>query len=213
MLFRSEEALQPHRSLITSFQYYAAAMAVMFMMMSGTVSLESIAVEKRNLTWDRLMSSPTSPAFLIVGKFLAVLFVNSFQFVVLLLGTSLLYKVSWGDNLLMALSAGVCYAVAVSGLSLFVAAIIPSSNVSLAVWSIGVQISAALGGSMVPLSIFPRVLQSIARISPNFWGIRMFTALMGGEALQLTHVLPLLTIGLVAVCIGGSLLMLRQRRA
>ena len=208
-----EEAVQPHRSLITSFQYYAAAMAVMFMMMSGTVSLESIAVEKRNLTWDRLMSSPTSPAFLIVGKFLAVLFVNSFQFVVLLLGTSLLYKVSWGDNLLMALSAGVCYAVAVSGLSLFVAAIIPSSNVSLAVWSIGVQISAALGGSMVPLSIFPRVLQSIARISPNFWGIRMFTALMGGEALQLTHVLPLLTIGLVAVCIGGSLLMLRQRRA
>ena len=147
------------------------------------------------------------------GKFLAVLFVNSFQFVVLLLGTSLLYKVSWGDNLLMALSAGVCYAVAVSGLSLFVAAIIPSSNVSLAVWSIGVQISAALGGSMVPLSIFPRVLQSIARISPNFWGIRMFTGLMGGEALQLTHVLPLLTIGLVAVCIGGSLLMLRQRRA
>lgn len=208
-----EEVAHPHRSLLSAFQYYAAAMAVMFMMMSGNVGLESIAVEKRNLTWDRLMSSPTSPASLIGGKFLAVLLVNSLQFIVLMLGTSLLYKVSWGDNVFMVIVAGVCYGVAVSGLSLLVAATIPSSNVGLAVWGIGVQICAALGGSMVPLMILPKAIQSFARITPNFWGLRMFTALMGGEALQFSYVLPLLLIGLVGLSIGGGKLILAQRRA
>ncbi|MDP3487628.1 MAG: ABC transporter permease [Bacillota bacterium] len=208
-----EEVAQPHRSLISSFQYYAAAMAVMFMMSAGSVGLQSIASEKRNLTWERLLSSPTSPGFVVIGKFFAVLLVNSLQFMVLMLGTTFVYKVAWGDSMLMVMAAGVCYAVAVSGLSLLVAALVPSSKVSLGVWNIGVQACAALGGSMVPVMIFPNALQSIARLSPNFWGIRMFTALMGGEALRLTHVLPLLSIGVVALCIGGGQLILKQRRA
>lgn len=208
-----EEVAQPHRSLISSFQYYAAAMAVMFMMSAGAVGLQSIASEKRNLTWERLLSSPTSPGLVVIGKFFAVLLVNSLQFMVLMLGTTFVYKVSWGSNMLMVMVAGVCYAVAVSGLCLLVAALIPSSKASLGAWSIGVQACAALGGSMVPLAVFPEALQGIARISPNFWGIRMFTALMGGEALRLTHVLPLLSIGVIALCIGGGQLILKQRRA
>lgn len=208
-----EEVAEPHRSLISSFQYYAAGMAVMFMMSAGSVGLQSIASEKRNLTWERLLSSPTSPGYVVIGKFFAVLLVNSLQFMVLMLGTTFVYKVSWGDSLLTVMVAGVCYAVAVSGLSLLVAALIPSSKASLGVWNIGVQACAALGGSMMPLMVFPKALQGIARLSPNFWGIRMFTALMGGEALRLTHVLPLLSIGVLALFIGGGQLILKQRRA
>jgi len=208
-----EEVTAPHRSLISSFQYYAAAMAVMFMMMSGGVGLESIAVEKRNLTWERLLSSPTSPTTVVGGKFVAVLLVNFLQFMLLMLGTRYLYGVSWGDSTSAVLIAGACYAVAISGLSLLIAAIMPTEKVSLAVWNIGVQVCAALGGSMVPLMIFPKAIQQIARISPNYWGIRMFTALMGGESLQIAHVLPLLLIGVVALSIGGGQLIWRQRRA
>lgn len=39
---------------------------------------------------------------------------------------------------------------------------------------IGIQILAILGGSMLPIYVFPDTLQTIANVAPNKWALTSF---------------------------------------
>lgn len=45
---------------------------------------------------------------------------------------------------------------------------------------IGVQVLALLGGSMIPLALFPEALQQLAVIAPNKWALGGFLDIMNG---------------------------------
>ena len=50
------------------------------------------------------------------------------------------------------------------------------------VGSMGVQVLALLGGSMLPLSVFPETLRNIAFLTPNSWALTGFTSIMSGSS-------------------------------
>jgi ABC-type multidrug transport system permease subunit len=56
----------------------------------------------------------------------------------------------------------------------------------------------AIGGSMIPLFIMPSILQKIALLSVNYWGIQGFYDLFW-RALPLEEILPKI---LILMCIG-----------
>ncbi|ARU60189.1 hypothetical protein CBW65_03300 [Tumebacillus avium] len=189
---------------VSAKQYYAAAMAAMFLLFNATIGAKSILNERSTETLSRLLSTPTGKAQILIGKFAGTLCFALLQFGVLYLATRFLFDVEWGDQLGQTLAVAGSYAVAVSGLSMALAAVLKSEGAADIVSGVGVQICSVLGGSMLPLSQFPELLQKVALITPNAWALSSFTDIMTGAAWQALF-LPigvLLAIGAAALCFG-----------
>jgi ABC-2 type transport system permease protein len=197
------EEFSEKEAVVTSFQYYTAAMAVMFLLFAGMTGLQSIIAEQRIQTFHRLAASPLQRGQFILGKFFGILAISFTQFLVLMAGTRFIYGVSWGSRPWEAAVVALAFGIAVSGLSLMASALIREEKTLLAIWPIWVQISSALGGSMVPLAVFPPSLQVFSRFTPNYWGLQALTEVMMGRALNLVLLVPLLATGIVAVAVAS----------
>ncbi|ASS74153.1 hypothetical protein CIG75_03545 [Tumebacillus algifaecis] len=189
---------------VSAKQYYAAAMAVMFLLFNATVGAKSILNERSTETLSRLLSTPTSKLSILLGKFFGTLFFAVLQFGVLLIATTYAFGVEWGDNLGQTLAIALSYAVAVSGLSMALASVLKSEQSADVVSGIGVQIFSILGGSMLPLAQFPELLQKVALVTPNAWALISLTDIMTGTEWQALYLplVVLLTLGAAALSFG-----------
>ena len=119
----------------SAMEYYAAAMGVMFLLFAGMTGLQSIAAERRQQTLQRLLAGPASVWSFILGKFIVMLCIALSQFIILALGTALLFHVHWG-NPLWVIMVAFAYATAVSGLTLAVSAWLTDERSAIGMWSI-----------------------------------------------------------------------------
>lgn len=190
---------------VSAMQYYAAAMAAMFLLFNAMVGGKSFHQERQTETMARLIMTPTSVRSILVGKFIGTFLFAFFQFTVFMAVTYYLLKVDWGTNSLQTFFIAICYCIAVSGLSMVMAVFTTDEKMADVVGSMGVQVMALLGGSMLPLSIFPEALRNIALLTPNSWALTSFTSIMSGSTWSALW-LPagtLLLIGGIAVVIGS----------
>lgn len=168
---------------VSAMQYYAAAMAIMFMMMTAIGRAANLLEERRNGTLARMLLSPTPRAVIIGGQMLGNLVILLAQFGILMLGTHLLYGVYWGDWG-PALMLGIAFALASAGVGAAATAIFDDPKAAdVAVGIVG-NIFAALSGGMFPLYIFPDVLRAIAKLIPNYWALQGFLDLMSGVSVN-----------------------------
>ena len=189
---------------VSAKQYFAAAMAAMFMLYNAAIGAKQIINERTTETLARMLSTPTRKGFILLGKFFGTLLFSVIQFAVMVLATRFVFGVDWGNNWGQVAAVGVMYAVAVAGLSMTVASMITSEKAADLVSGIGVQICAILGGSMVPIAAFPETLQKVALVTPNAWALNSFVEIMSGTTWQALY-LPLavmLGIGAAALTIG-----------
>ncbi|MFS0863601.1 ABC transporter permease [Fredinandcohnia sp. 179-A 10B2 NHS] len=191
--------------MVTSMQYYAAAMAAMFLLFNMTVGAKSIIKERSTETLSRLLSTPTSKQSILFGKFLGVFYFATMQFFLFIVVTYLGFNVYWGDNIIQLIFVGVSYSIAVSGLSMLFAAILKEEKTADTVGGMVVQVLSLLGGSMLPLAIFPDTLKMIATIAPNNWALTSLLEIMGGTTWESIYpaIGVLLGIGIVSVLIGS----------
>lgn len=189
---------------VSGQQYYAAAMAAMFLLFNATVGAKTILNERSTETLSRMMSSPTGKTSILFGKFLGTWIYSVIQFVLFMTATRLLFGISWGENWVQAVVVGTVYAIAVSGLSMTVAAVVATEQAADVIGGIGIQILAALGGSMVPIALFPDFLRTVAFVTPNTWALDSFLQIMTGTDWQtlLLPILVLMSIGIASLTIG-----------
>ncbi|SFB09608.1 MULTISPECIES: ABC transporter permease [unclassified Bacillus (in: firmicutes)] len=192
------------KKFVSSMQYYAAGMAVMFLLFNATVGAKSIIEERSTETLARLMITPTSHTSILIGKFLGTLLFALIQLVIFFTATTLFFDVSWGENVLQVFSIGLAYSVAVSGLSMALAAVVSDAKTTDVVSGVGVQIFAILGGSMLPIYLFPDTLQMVASVTPNKWALTSFLDIMSGTEWNELYVpiVVLLFMGLASLSIG-----------
>jgi ABC-2 type transport system permease protein len=192
------------KKMVSSMQYYAAAMAVMFLLFNATMGAKSIIQERNTETLARLMMSPTSNGSILIGKFMGTLLFALIQLIIFYIATSLFYDVNWGGNILQVVAVGIAYSVAVSGLSMILAAVVSEEKTTDLISGVGVQIFAILGGSMLPIYIFPYALQSFANITPNKWALKSFLSVMSGTSWSqlFLPISVLILMGLLSLTIG-----------
>ncbi|KUP08736.1 hypothetical protein Q75_02275 [Bacillus coahuilensis p1.1.43] len=190
---------------ITSMQYYAAGMGVMFLLFSSMVGGKSIASERSSHTLGRLMSSPTRKASIMGGKFLGTFFYSIVQFTVFILFTALVLGVHWGSNYWQVAIVAIVYSFTVSGLSLLLASLFQDEKTIDVVATISIQILAIIGGSMLPLAIFPEIIQQASNFTPNKWALSGFLDIMSGTTwTNLLMSLSILTaVGIVSIVISS----------
>lgn len=189
---------------VTAMQYYAAAMLVMFLLYNITVGAKSIVTEQRTETLARLFSTPTSSFAILLGKFFGTLLFACIQFGIFVVATHYAFHVDWGEDTLQIVVVGIAYAICVSGLSMLIAAFIREEKTADLMGGIGIQLLAILGGSMLPIYVFPDTLQTIANIAPNKWALTSFLNIMSGTSWYslLPVILSLSSAGIVSVIIG-----------
>jgi len=185
---------------VSGLQYYAAAMAIMFMVMTAFTRARDILQERQGGTLSRMLATPTSSRQIAAGQILGSMVVLLAQFLVLMLGTHFFYGVYWGPWIPV-LALGLAFTLASTGIATLTAAYARDPHVvDLAVGLAG-NIFAVLSGGMFPLYLFPPGLQAVARLIPNYWGLKGFLDQMGGVGPGgLT--LPLLVLAVTGLATG-----------
>ncbi len=189
---------------INFMQYYAAAMAIMFMMITGLARAKDILTERQNGTLARILAGPTGLPTILAGQILGNLVLVLAQLAILMLGTRLLYGVDWGDPL-PALLVGTSFAWAAAGIGTALAGILNDPKAADASVGLVSNLFTALSGGMFPLYIFPDSLRAVAKFIPNYWALQGFLDQMGGAGPA--HLWPPVIIlgltGLVTAALGS----------
>jgi ABC-2 type transport system permease protein len=191
-------------------KYSAASMAILYLTFTLNSSGRSILRERESGTLTRILTAPLSSAELLGGKLIAGVATGLFQMGVLIISSSLLFQMNWGDPLAVTLTT-LALVLAATGWGLIPAAFSRTASQAASAGTAIVLIFAALAGNFVPRMAMPEILQKISLITPNAWGIETYYALVNGAGLA--DILPALwaLLGMAAITFAVSILMFRRQ--
>ncbi|WP_066295624.1 ABC transporter permease [Bacillus sp. FJAT-29937] len=193
-------------NVLNRMSYSSAGFSIMFVMMM-MLSATGALIEARNMgIWSRLFSTPTSKFQVMFGYFLSFFAVGWIQFFLLIVMSSVIFDVKWGDpvGLFVLISS---LLLAVVGLGLAIAAFAKTAEQQNAIGTLIIVSTCMLGGVYWPTSITPGIMQTMAQFVPQSWAIKGFTELnVGGAAVGdiLTPIFILLAFAAVFFTIGLS---------
>ena len=190
---------------ITVHSYILPAMAIMFLMFICNVVFNDILREKETKTLLRLNVSRMSMTEFIWSKiFISALIGMLCTAVLIFLGVAL-FSIYWGNFFTVFLIV-LCLNILIAGFIAFLYSFIKTELQAGAVLSSVILIMSLLGGSMIPVDNFPSFIQSISKVTLNYWGLEAFRIAMMKE--PFTALIPIL-LGMV---LAGVLLSLISSR-
>jgi len=177
-----------------------AGTAILMLLFSVAGVGTSILEEKENGTINRLLYSPLKGSTILYGKMLFAFFISILQLTTMFLFAWLIFNMDLSVNIPALILMIIATAFAVSSLGIFLAAIAKTRQQAQNLSTIIILIMSAIGGSMIPLFIMPAILQKIALLSVNYWGIQgfydVFWRILPLEAI-LPKILILMSIGII----------------
>lgn len=177
-----------------------AGTAILMLLFSVAGVGTSILEEKENGTINRLLYSPLKGSTILYGKMLFAFFISILQLTAMFLFAWLMFNMDLSVNIPALILMIIATAFAVSSLGIFLAAIAKTRQQAQNLSTIIILIMSAIGGSMIPLFIMPSILQKIALLSVNYWGIQGFYDVFW-RTLPLESILPkiliLMSIGII----------------
>jgi ABC-2 type transport system permease protein len=179
--------------------YMAPGMALLFLMYTVSYGGRSILAERSQGTLPRLLVSPTLTSQVLGGKVLGIFLTGVAQVGILILASTLFFRVQWGDatGLVVLILAAVFGA---TGWGMLITALARTPAQVGSIGSAMMLIFGILGGSFINLEQMHPVVRTVSKITPNAWGLDGFTTLaLGGT-------LPNLIEPITALLIMGSLL-------
>ncbi len=189
-----------------------AGTAILMLLFSVAGVGTSILEEKENGTINRLLYSPLKSSTILYGKMLFAFFISILQLTAMFLFAWLILNMDLRVNIPALILMIIATAFAVSSLGIFLAAIAKTRQQAQNLSTIIILIMSAIGGSMIPLFIMPSILQKIALLSVNYWGIQgfydVFWRLLPLKAI-LPKILILMSIGITMTL--ASILLFKKR--
>jgi ABC-2 type transport system permease protein len=182
----------------------------MFLMYTVSNGGRTLLVERNQGTLPRLLVSPTNSAQVLGGKIFGVYLTGVVQMLILIIGSTIFFRLQWGDPLavlvlVLAAVFGAC------GWGMLITALAKRPGQIAAIGSAVMLTFGILGGSFFQLSFAPKWILWISRITPNAWGLDGFSilALGGGLGLILKPIAGLLVMGVVLFAV--SLVLFNRR--
>jgi ABC-2 type transport system permease protein len=177
-----------------------AGTAILMLLFSVAGVGTSILEEKENGTINRLLYSPLKGSTILYSKMLFAFFISILQLTAMFLFAWLILNMDMSVNIPGLILMIIATSFAVSSLGIFLAAVARTRQQAQNLSTILILVMSAIGGSMIPIFIMPAILQKIAMLSVNYWGIQGFYDLFW-RALPLKEILPkiliLMSIGAV----------------
>jgi ABC-2 type transport system permease protein len=166
-----------------------AGTAILMLLFSVAGVGTSILEEKENGTINRLLYSPLKGSTILYSKMLFAFFISILQLTAMFLFAWLILNMDMNVNIPGLIFMIIATSFAISSLGIFLAAIAKTRQQAQNLSTIIILVMSAIGGSMIPLFIMPPILQKIALLSVNYWGIQGFYDLFW-RVLPLEEILP-----------------------
>jgi ABC-2 type transport system permease protein len=165
-----------------ALSYIAPGMALFFMMLSVRQSAKTIAEDADRGVRDRLRSAPVGDTSITAGNTVSHIILLFLQLLVLIGISSLLYGLSWGPAGMLIL---VCLVIAICA-SGWVALLVSLGRTPGRINALGMALTLVFGilsrsfAATIPSTPW---MDSLARITPNYWGQHAFLSLSLGGGL------------------------------
>ncbi|WP_251552108.1 ABC transporter permease [Neobacillus muris] len=200
----NETTVSAKTKMVGSFQYYAAAMGVMFLLMTVVQGVSNMILEREQEVYNRLLLTHLTYTYYLLGKLLGLVVICLAQAAVILMGTGLIFGVDWGDSASGVLVMTMAFIINACGLGVLAGSFVKTEKAFSVAGMFGTQIMAVLGGSMVPMYLFPDWVNSAVKFLPNALALQNYLKLMTGAGLAdiLPAVLGALGLGILFFVIG-----------
>ena len=174
------------------FDMGASAQLMLFVFLTSMTGAAALIETRRLGVSRRMMATPTSPRTIIVGEALGRFAVGALQGVFIMLGSSLVFGVSWGDPVSAAILM-LTFALVASGCGMLIGVLVSNAQQAVAIGLLVGLGLGALGGGMMPLEFFSDTMRSVAHATPHAWASDGFAELVR-EGAGLMEVLGEITI-------------------
>ncbi len=185
------------------FDLGASQQLMLFVFLTALTGSAALILTRQLGISRRMLSTPTPVGQIILGESLGRFGVAIFQGIYIMVVTLVAFGVNWGDPV-GALLILVAFSAVGAGAAMLMGAVFRNDQQA---GGVGVVIAlglAALGGSMLPIELFPETMRRVAYLTPHAWAIDGFAELVrrGGGAVDVlpqVGVLALYAVTLLAL--------------
>jgi ABC-2 type transport system permease protein len=178
--WRDDSAADEEENSFDPLTLLAPGMALFFLMYTVTIGGRSILLEREEGTLPRMLSTPTSATQVLGGKVFGVFFIAVAQVSILIVASTLLFGLRWGDPLGIIVLI-VATALAATGWGLLFASVATTAAQVAGIGSAVMLLFGLLSGVFIPVG--SGVLNIASRITPNAWALDGFVELGYGESI------------------------------
>ena len=174
-------------------------MAVLFAFFGVAYIGTSIFQEHQWGTWDRLRASPADTLEIVLGKMLPGAALMLAQLILLFVVGVVLFDLRIRGSILgVAIMMVVSIAMLVA-LAMLFTAVLKTANQLMAMVNMAAMVLAGIGGALAPVDALPDWARTIAPLSPAYWMLDGFRAvILEGRGVEATFVPALATLGFAA---------------
>lgn len=193
-----------------------AGMLVFFVFFTGAASAQNILLEEEAGTLARLFSTPTPVSAMLSGNMIAAFGTLILQVIVLLVASTLLFKVNWGQPAPMALAAASTIVLSAS-FGLFITSLLKDTRQSGVIFGGVLTMMGMVGMIGVFTAQVPGVTKGalgvVSLLVPQGWAVRGWQLVQAGSGIGDLIVTVLVMLGLAAIFFAVGLLRFRKRFA
>ncbi|MGD8632834.1 MAG: ABC transporter permease [Anaerolineales bacterium] len=190
-----------------------AGMMIFFVFFMGANGAQSIIAEDEEGTLQRLFTTPTPRGTILGGKLFAVIVILIFQTTILLVASSLLFNIRWGEPLAVVL-ASFSMILAAAGFGVLIMSFLRSTRQTGPVLGGVLTVTGMLGGLFTTgIPDVPAFFDQAKLAMPQGWALEVWQRVLSGASLEMIWMpLSVLTvIGITFFSIGT--LIFRRRFA
>jgi ABC-2 type transport system permease protein len=193
------------------FSIGAQSQLILFMFLTSLTGATELIVTRDLGISRRMFSTPTRAGVIIVGEGVGRLLLALFQGAFIVVASTLLFGVEWGDPV-AALAIVVAFSFVAAGAALLVGAVARNASQAGAIGpALGMGLG-LLGGTMVPPEVFPEAMRTLGHLTPHAWAMDAFRALTF-EGADIVAILPSLGVLVAFAAVLLGLAAYRFRRA
>ncbi len=187
-----------------AFSIGAQSQLVLFMFLTSMTAATQLILTRQLGVSRRMLAGPTPVRTILLGETLGRFGVAMVQGLFIVIVSMVAFGVAWGDPLAASLLV-VAFALVGTGAAMVVGAVSDNPDQASSLGIMAGMALGAFGGAMVPIEIFPPVMQTLAHLSPHAWAIEGFRALLvpgSGVVDVLPQILVLLAFAAGLLTIG-----------
>jgi ABC-2 type transport system permease protein len=154
--------------------HVVAGTSVMMLLFSVAGIGGSLIDEKQEGMLKKLLCSPLNPNFILFGKLVFANIISIIQLIIMFMFAWLVFGLDIITHIPSIVLMILVTAYACSGFGIVLASFAKTRQQVQGYSTIIVLVMSAMGGSMIPIFIMPEIMQKIAVVSVNYWGIHGF---------------------------------------
>ena len=176
-----------------TFDQGASTQLLLFVFLNSLTGAIGLIETRRLGMSRRMLSTPTATRTILVGEALGRWSIALVQGLIIVLGSALIFGVGWGDPAGVALVL-IVFSLVGAGAGMLLGSVLNNDQQAIPVALLLGLGLAALGGSMIPLEIFPDTMRTFAHATPHAWGNDAFSQLVqrNGQVVDILRELAVL---------------------